>query len=64
MCIRDSLHTVPADAVIVATGLIPDDSVAEQFRAAGHDPVVIGDAAGVGYLEGAIHAGFRTALDL
>lgn len=62
--VADDLHTVPADAVIVATGLIPDDSVAEQFRAAGHDPVVIGDAAGVGYLEGAIHAGFRTALDL
>ena len=57
-------RVAPAAAVIIATGLEADGSVAEPLRAAGHDPIVIGDAASVGYLEGAIHAGFRTALEI
>ena len=34
-----------------------DLGVAEAFTEAGFEPMVIGDAGGVGYLEGAIHAG-------
>ncbi len=48
-----------ADAVVVATGLVADESVADRFRAEGFEPVVIGDCRGVGYLEGAISEGFR-----
>lgn len=51
--------TVPADSVVIATGLVADESVADRFRAAGFDPVVIGDATGVAYLEGAMHDGFH-----
>ncbi len=57
-------RTVRAETVVIATGLKADSSVADAFRAAGHDPILIGDAAGVGYLEGAIHTGFHTAMNL
>ena len=60
--VDDETRTSPATAVIVATGLEADGSVADALRADGIDPIVIGDAASVGYLEGAIHAGFHTAL--
>jgi len=60
--VADETRSVPAETVIIATGLEADDSVAERFRAAGHDPIVIGDASGIGYLEGAIHAGFGVAI--
>ena len=60
----DAARTVRADTVVIATGLEGDPSVADAFRAAGHDPIVIGDAGGIGYLEGAIHAGFHTARSL
>lgn len=55
-------HQTAADNVIVATGLVGDSSVADQLRSDGFDPVVIGDCDGVGYLEGAIHDGFRAGL--
>jgi 2,4-dienoyl-CoA reductase-like NADH-dependent reductase (Old Yellow Enzyme family)/NADPH-dependent 2,4-dienoyl-CoA reductase/sulfur reductase-like enzyme len=57
-------HEVPVDTVVIATGLVGDESVADRFREAGLDPVVIGDCTGVGYLEGAIHDGFRAAVAL
>ena len=38
-----------------------DLGVAEAFTEAGFEPIVIGDAGGVGYLEGAIHAGWHAA---
>lgn len=47
------------DSVVIATGLIADESIADTFRDAGFDPVVIGDCTGVGYLEGAMHDGFH-----
>ena len=58
----DATSAVEVDSVVIATGLVADETVADQFRAAGFDPVVIGDCTGVGYLEGAIHDGFHAAL--
>ena len=52
-------HSVDADCVVIASGLIGDDTVAEQMRSAGLDPVAIGDCTGVEYLEGAIRDGFH-----
>ena len=56
--------STPADTVVIATLVDGDRAVAERFEAAGLDPIVIGDAAGIGYLEGAIHAGWHTAAEL
>jgi 2,4-dienoyl-CoA reductase (NADPH2) len=53
---------VAADTVVVATGLVPNPGPAAALRAAGIELVEIGDATGVGYIEGAIHDGFRAAL--
>ena len=52
------------DSVVIATGLVPDTSVADRFRDAGLNVAAIGDATGVTYLEGAMHSGFHAALDL
>lgn len=52
-------QSVEADCVVVASGLIGDESVALQLRAGGLDPVTIGDCTGVGYLEGAMADGFQ-----
>ncbi len=56
---NDSDHAVDADCVVVASGLTGDESVTRQLRAAGLDPVAIGDCTGVGYLEGAMREGFH-----
>jgi 2,4-dienoyl-CoA reductase-like NADH-dependent reductase (Old Yellow Enzyme family) len=61
---EDGAATARADTVVIATGLTGDRRLAEAFTAAGLDPLVIGDADGVGYLEGAIHAGFHAAVAL
>jgi pyruvate/2-oxoglutarate dehydrogenase complex dihydrolipoamide dehydrogenase (E3) component len=53
-----------ADTVILASGLAPNPGPARQLRSAGVPVVEIGDATGVGYLEGAIHSAFRAALEL
>ena len=50
-----------ADTVVIATLVDGDRSLADRFAAAGVEPIVIGDADGIGYLEGAIHAGWHTA---
>ncbi len=56
---NDIDRAVDADCVVVASGLVGDESVAQRLRAAGVDPVTIGDCTGVGYLEGAIREGFH-----
>src|SRR5574338_927929 len=54
---------IPADTVVLATGLSGDTRLADALRAGGLSRVeVIGDAGGVGYLEGAIHSGFHAAI--
>jgi 2,4-dienoyl-CoA reductase (NADPH2) len=57
-------ETAAADTVILAAGLAPNPEPARRLREAGVPVVEIGDATGVGYLEGAIHSGFRAALEL
>lgn len=48
--------SVTATDVIVATGARGDAALADALRAAGFTVRVIGDAAGIGYIAGAIHA--------
>jgi 2,4-dienoyl-CoA reductase (NADPH2) len=47
-----------ADTVILATGLEANPEPAQRLREAGVPVIEVGDATGVGYLEGAIHGGF------
>lgn len=54
----------PADTVIVATGLRPNVEGVWALSTAAPEVRVVGDASGVGYIEGAIHEGFRAAIDL
>ncbi len=56
--VDDGAQTVPASQVIVASGVVPDDSLAEQLTAAGFDVRVVGDAGAVGYIEGAVRSGY------
>ncbi|MGH0031367.1 MAG: FAD-dependent oxidoreductase, partial [Myxococcota bacterium] len=56
--------SLPADTVIVATGLAPNPGPVDELRRAGAPVVVVGDAGGVGYIEGAIHQGFAAVVDL
>lgn len=57
-----ALSSIEADSVVIATGLVADEGVADAFRAAGFEPTVIGDCTGVGYLEGAMRDGFHAGL--
>jgi len=59
---RSEEREIPADTVVLATGLSGDTSQADALRAAGLRVEVIGDAGGVGYLEGAIHTAFHAAI--
>ena len=54
-------RSVPADSVIVAKGAVGDLSLAESLRAAGFAVIAIGDANGVGYIEGAMREAFEAA---
>ncbi len=54
----------PADTVIIASGLVPNPSLAQSLVAAGLQVSVIGDGSGVGYIEGAMHDGFHAAAKL
>ena len=54
-------RSVPAGNVIVAKGAAGDLTLAEALRAAGFAVDVVGDANGVGYIEGAMH-GARAAV--
>jgi 2,4-dienoyl-CoA reductase (NADPH2) len=53
-----------ADSVIIATGLGPNPEVMKRLAAVGVPIREIGDVTGPGYLEGAMHDGFRAALAL
>jgi 2,4-dienoyl-CoA reductase-like NADH-dependent reductase (Old Yellow Enzyme family)/thioredoxin reductase len=54
-------RSVPADHVIVAKGARGDSTLAEQIRSAGCRVRVIGDAGGVGYIEGAMRSAAQVA---
>ncbi len=58
VCFTDSqgnMQTVTADNVIVAMGAAGDLTLADSLKAAGFTVHPIGDATGVGYIEGAMH---------
>ncbi len=51
-----------ADTVILAAGLAANPAPARRLREAGVRVIEVGDATGVGYIEGAVHSGFLAAL--
>jgi NADPH-dependent 2,4-dienoyl-CoA reductase/sulfur reductase-like enzyme len=51
--------TTPADAVVIASGVHPDSSVAQQLTDDGFEVRIVGDASSVGYIEGAIRSGYE-----
>jgi len=53
-----SAQRIPADHVIVAKGAEGDTSLGDALRAAGHRVYIIGDANGVGYIEGAMRGAY------
>ena len=55
-------HSIPADNVIVASGVRPDLGLASQLESLGIETHAIGDAAEVGYIEGAIRSGHDLAI--
>lgn len=59
--LKDQLQVVPADQVIVARGATGDSTLADALAAAGCKVQLIGDAGGVGYIEGAMR-GARAAV--
>ena len=54
----------PADTVILAAGLAANPEPALRLREAGVPVIEIGDATGVGYIEGAVHSGFRAGCEI
>jgi 2,4-dienoyl-CoA reductase (NADPH2) len=58
------VDSTEADSVVIATGLVADEGVADAFRSAGFAPTVIGDCKGVGYLEGAMRDGFHAGREV
>jgi hypothetical protein len=52
-------HQVAADHVIVAKGAEGDMRLGEALKAAGHKVQIIGDATGIGYIEGAMRGAFE-----
>jgi pyruvate/2-oxoglutarate dehydrogenase complex dihydrolipoamide dehydrogenase (E3) component len=69
ICFEPTSQDKPAqeiaiDGVVIATGLIANSETVEILREAGLPVVVIGDAGGVGYLDGAIEDGFKAAIAL
>ncbi|MCB0994179.1 MAG: FAD-dependent oxidoreductase [Acidimicrobiales bacterium] len=57
-------HVVAAGHVILATGVHPDTTLADQLRAAGLEVHVVGDAGAVGYIEGAVRSAYVVAREL
>jgi NADH dehydrogenase FAD-containing subunit len=52
------------DNVVIATGLVANPECVESLRSAGVPLVVIGDAKGMAYLDGAIEQGFKAAIEI
>lgn len=61
---KGEAKSVKADNVIVAKGADGDQSLAETLRAAGFSVHSIGDANGVGYIEGAIRGAYQTVTQI
>ena len=59
--VGEQVSRVPADTVVVATEVEPGAILTADLEAAGMEVHVIGDAAEVGYIEGAVHSAWRVA---
>jgi 2,4-dienoyl-CoA reductase (NADPH2) len=57
-------ESLEADTVILAAGLEPNPEPAARLREAGVRVIEIGDATGVGYIEGAVHGGFAAGCEV
>lgn len=57
-------RTVEAGAVVLASGVHPDTGLADALTAVGLDVHLVGDAAVVGYIQGAIRSGHLVGRDL
>jgi len=57
-------HEFLADTVVIASGLIANDTGMEALGALDVPVRFVGDTQGVGYIEGAIRDGFEAAIDL
>ena len=53
---------VNAESVVMATGLVGNPNLAQWKPVADVEPQIIGDATGIGYIEGAMHDGFHAGL--
>jgi NADPH-dependent 2,4-dienoyl-CoA reductase/sulfur reductase-like enzyme len=62
--VGDQQYTVAADDVIIASHVHAEPALAEALVAAGFTVHVIGDAAEVGYIDGAIHTAWKLAEEL
>jgi 2,4-dienoyl-CoA reductase-like NADH-dependent reductase (Old Yellow Enzyme family)/NADPH-dependent 2,4-dienoyl-CoA reductase/sulfur reductase-like enzyme len=62
--VADGERSIRADDVIVASGVHAEAPLAEALRATGCEVHVVGDAATVAYIEGAIHSGSALARTL
>lgn len=58
--VGDETSTIRADAVVIASGVHADATVAQQLTDDGFDVRVVGDASSIGYIEGAIRTGHLT----
>jgi 2,4-dienoyl-CoA reductase-like NADH-dependent reductase (Old Yellow Enzyme family)/NADPH-dependent 2,4-dienoyl-CoA reductase/sulfur reductase-like enzyme len=55
--VGDERRSVSAHDVVVASSVSPDGAFADALRSAGFEVHLVGDAAEVGYIEGAVHTG-------
>ncbi|MFA9565443.1 MAG: FAD-dependent oxidoreductase, partial [Acidimicrobiales bacterium] len=60
----DTEASADADSVVIATGLTGNQNLDQWRHVDGVEPIMIGDATGITYLEGAMHDGHRAALAL
>ena len=62
--VGDETFTAPADMVVVASGVSAAAPLAEQLEGRMPEVHVVGDAADMGYIEGAIHSAWNVATTL
>lgn len=58
------VRTVAAQTVVLAGGVRPDTTLADELRATGLDVRMVGDAEQVDYIFGAVHSAWRVGADL
>ena len=62
--VGDEVRVAPAETVVLAGGVRPDTTFADELRAAGLDVRMVGDAEQVDYIFGAVHSAWRVGAEL